>query len=44
MEEKIDKKGVIPPEILGMDTFLFGEIMNTLHNKNLNIQERVKEF
>jgi len=43
IENKIDKKGVIPPEILGMDKELFEEIEHILREKNLKIKEKIEK-
>jgi len=43
VEDRIDKKGVIPPEILGMDRELFEEIENILKEKNLKIKEKIEK-
>lgn len=43
IENRIDKKGVIPPEILGMDRELFGRIKRILGEKNLRIEERIEK-
>lgn len=43
MEKRIDKKGVIPPEILGMDRELFGRIKRILGEKNLKIKEKIEK-
>jgi lysine 6-dehydrogenase len=44
IENKIDRKGVIPPEILGMDKKLFEEIEHTLKEKGLDIKEKIERF
>lgn len=43
MENKINKKGIVPPEILGMNKKLFQEIQLTLKKKNLDINGKVLE-
>jgi lysine 6-dehydrogenase len=43
IENRIDKKGVIPPEILGMDRELFGRIKRILGEKNLRIEEKIEK-
>ena len=42
MENKINKKGIISPEILGMHKSLFQEIQLTLKERNLEINEKVE--
>jgi lysine 6-dehydrogenase len=42
IENRIDAKGVIPPEILGMDKNLFEEIIQTLKDKDIEIKENVE--
>jgi saccharopine dehydrogenase-like NADP-dependent oxidoreductase len=44
IENKIRRKGIIPPEILGMDRNLFDEIQNILKEKGLIIRETIKEI
>ena len=44
IENRIDRKGVIPPEILGMDNKLFEEIEHILKEKNLKIKEKTEKF
>ena len=44
IENKISKKGLIPPEILGMHKKLFQEIQFTLKKRNLEINCKVKEI
>ena len=44
IEDKINKKGIIPPEILGMHKELFQEIEFTLKNRNLEINSKVEEI
>ena len=43
LENRIDKKGIVPPEILGMNKEIFQEIQFTLKNKNLEIKGKVAE-
>jgi len=43
MKNRINKKGIVPPEILGMNKKIFQEIQLTLKNKNLEINENVAE-
>ena len=43
VEDRIDKKGVIPPEILGMNRELTEEIENILKEKNLKIKEKIEK-
>ena len=43
MENKIYKKGIVPPETLGMNKKIFREIQITLKNMNLEINEKVAE-
>ncbi len=43
MENKISKKGIVPPEILGMNKKIFQEIQRTLKNKNVEINGKVAE-
>ncbi len=43
IENRIDKKGVIPPETLGMDKELFGEIKQILEEKNIRIKEKTEK-
>lgn len=40
-ENKIERKGVIPPEILGMDKKIFEKIKHTLEEKNIKIKQRI---
>lgn len=42
IENRIDAKGVIPPEILGMDKNLFEDIDQTLKGKDIEIKENVE--
>jgi len=42
IEDKINKKGIIPPEILGMHKELFQEIQFTLKKRNLEINSKVE--
>ena len=44
IENRIDRKGVIPPEILGMDKKLFEEIEHILKEKNLKIKEKIEKI
>jgi len=44
IENKISKKGLIPPEILGMHKKLFQEIQFTLKKRNLEINCKVEEI
>ena len=44
IENKISKKGLIPPEILGMHKKLFQEIQFTLKKRNLEINYKVEEI
>jgi lysine 6-dehydrogenase len=44
IENRIHRKGVIPPEILGMDKKLFEEIEHTLKEKDLVIKEKVEKL
>jgi lysine 6-dehydrogenase len=44
IENRIDRKGVIPPEILGMDKKLFEEIRHTLKEKDLEIKEKIEKI
>lgn len=37
LENKITEKGVIPPEFLGMDSYLFNEVKNYLAKKNIKL-------
>jgi saccharopine dehydrogenase-like NADP-dependent oxidoreductase len=41
-ENKINNRGIIPPEILGMDKKLFHEIRCTLKKRNLEIKEKIE--
>jgi saccharopine dehydrogenase-like NADP-dependent oxidoreductase len=43
LENRINKKGIVPPEILGMNKEIFQEIQFTLKNKNLEIKGKVAE-
>jgi len=42
IENRIDAKGVLPPEILGMDKNLFEDIDQTLKGKDIEIKENVE--
>jgi lysine 6-dehydrogenase len=44
IENRIHRKGVIPPEILGMDKKLFEEIEHTLKKKDLVIKEKIEKL
>jgi lysine 6-dehydrogenase len=44
IENRINRKGVTPPEILGMDKKLFEEINHTLKEKDLEIKEKIEEI
>ena len=44
IENKIDRKGVIPPEILGMDKKLSEEIEHILKEKNLKIKQKIEKI
>ena len=44
IENKIEKKGVIPPEILGMNKELLKEIEHILGEKNLKIKEKIEKI
>ena len=44
IENRIDRKGVTPPEILGMDKELFEEIEHTLKEKDLVIKEKIEKL
>jgi len=44
IENRIDRKGVIPPEILGMDKKLVEEIEHTLKEKDLVIKEKIEKL
>lgn len=43
VEDRIGEKGVIPPEILGMDRELSKEIERTLKERDIKIEEKVEE-
>ena len=43
-ENEIERKGVIPPEILGMDKKIFEEIKHTLEEKNIKIKQRIERI
>jgi saccharopine dehydrogenase-like NADP-dependent oxidoreductase len=43
IQNKINMKGVIPPEILGMDKKLFKEIQNILKEKDIKITEKIEK-
>lgn len=43
-ENRVERKGVVPPEILGMDKRLFEEIRRTLEGKNIKINQEIKEI
>lgn len=43
-ENRVERKGVVPPEILGMDKRLFEEIRRTLEGKNIKIKQEIKEI
>jgi lysine 6-dehydrogenase len=40
IEKRIAQKGVVPPEILGMDKKIFEEIRHILKERNLEIKEK----
>ncbi len=44
IKNKINRKGVIPPEILGMNKKLFEEIQNVLKEKNIKIIEKIEKI
>jgi len=44
IENRIDRKGVIPPEILGKDKKFVEEIQHTLKEKDLKIKEKIKQM
>jgi len=44
VENKIDQKGVVPPEILGMNKELLEEIEHILGEKNLKINKKTKNI
>ena len=43
-ENEIERKGVIPPEILGMDKKIFEEIKHTLEEKKIKIKQRIERI
>ncbi len=43
-ENRVERKGVVPPEILGMDKRLFEEIKHTLEGKNIKIKQEIKKI
>jgi saccharopine dehydrogenase-like NADP-dependent oxidoreductase len=44
IEGRIKRKGIIPPEILGMDGHLFDGIQNSLKEKGLSIREKIEKI
>lgn len=40
IEDRIEEKGVVPPEILGMNRELSREIERTLRERNIRIKEK----
>jgi len=43
IENRIERKGVVPPEILGMDRELSREIECTLRERDIRVKEKVEE-
>ena len=43
-ENRVERKGVVPPEILGLDKRLFEEIRCTLEVKNIKIKQEIKKI
>ena len=43
IENRIERKGVVPPEILGMDKELSREIECTLRERDIRVREKVEE-
>jgi saccharopine dehydrogenase-like NADP-dependent oxidoreductase len=41
-KEKIEDKGIIPPEKLGINKILFEEILKELNKRNINITMTIK--
>jgi len=44
IEKRIAQKGVVPPEILGMDKKIFAEIRHILKERNLEIKEKTESI
>jgi saccharopine dehydrogenase-like NADP-dependent oxidoreductase len=44
IEERIKRKGIIPPEILGMDKKLFEEIQQILKGKGIELKEKIEKI